>query len=250
MKVPRSAARGELGRRVRLKPDSLHWCPPHSNGRLTMHIPTLFRTALAAVLACLLGASSAYATNQPDAAGAQTMLSAVQRDMVAALQDPAAHGDQTAIEKLVNRLLVPHVDLDRASILVLGDHWRNATPEQRARFVDEFRSFLVRFYSGALASYVKSNAVPADVIRFDRPPALQSETQALVHSVVRQDDGKTVPVEYRLYWSDGWRVIDVSVGGISIARNYRSQFASRVAQVGMDGLIAELAQRNGEQAAR
>ena len=213
-----------------------------------MHTSKMFRAAYAAVLACLLVTTAAFATTQPDAASAQSMLSAVQRDMVAALQDPATHGDQGAIEKLVNRLLVPHVDLDRASILVLGDHWRNATPEQRERFVNEFKSFLVRFYSGALASYVKSNAVPADVIAFDREPAMQGETQALVHSVVRQDDGKTVPVEYRLYFSDGWKVIDVSVGGISIAKNYRSQFASRVAQVGMDGLIAELAQRNGEQA--
>jgi ABC-type transporter MlaC component len=33
-------------------------------------------------------------------------------------------------------------------------------------------------------------------------------------------------VEYRMYWRDSWKVIDVSIDGISIVQNYRSNFSS------------------------
>ena len=40
--------------------------------------------------------------------------------------------------RLVEKDLLPHFDIDYAARLVLGAHWRDATPEQRERFVDAF----------------------------------------------------------------------------------------------------------------
>ncbi len=51
-------------------------------------------------------------------------------------------------------------------------------------------------------------------------------------------------VEYRMYWRDSWKVIDVSIDGISIVQNYRSNFSSTVKREGLDVLIAQLHERN------
>lgn len=62
-----------------------------------------------------------------------------------------SHPDQ--IYDLVKEILVPHFDFQRISRLVLGKYWRQATAEQRQRFVAEFRTLLVRTYSTALLKY-------------------------------------------------------------------------------------------------
>src|SRR5262249_35453737 len=43
--------------------------------------------------------------------------------------------DPTGLYQLVEQTLLPNFDTPYAAQLVLGQHWRNATPEQRKRFV-------------------------------------------------------------------------------------------------------------------
>ena len=66
----------------------------------------------------------------------------------------------------------------------------------------------------------------------------------VIESKIFQPDGAPIPVSYRLLRRDAWRVIDVSVKGISMARLYRGQFASVVKRDGIDGLLAQLRERN------
>ena len=56
------------------------------------------------------------------------------------------------MRKLVDEILLPHFDTDYAARLVLGKHWRTATPEQRKRFIDAFYQSLLRNYGEALPS--------------------------------------------------------------------------------------------------
>jgi phospholipid transport system substrate-binding protein len=164
--------------------------------------------------------------------------------MVVALQDPAVRQDVQQIEQLVRRILVPHIDFRAASNLVLGPHWKDASETQRAAFITEFQAFLVRFYTGALASYVDSGEVPLDVMSFREEPRIKDERQVFVRSQVAQSGGDEVAVEYRMLWRDAWKVIDVSVAGISMVQSYRSNFNSTVKREGLDVLIAQLQQRN------
>ncbi len=146
--------------------------------------------------------------------------------------------------QLVDRVLVPHIDFRTSANLVLGPHWKDASEQQREAFIDEFRAFLVRFYAGALANYVDTAQVPADVISFTEDPRSKSARQVFVRSLVGRPGSDSVPVEYRMYWRDSWKVIDVSIDGISIVQNYRSNFSSTVKREGLDVLIAQLHERN------
>jgi phospholipid transport system substrate-binding protein len=141
-------------------------------------------------------------------------------------------------------VLVPHIDFRVSSNLVLGAHWKDASESQRKAFMKEFQGFLVRFYTGALASYVDSADIPVDIMTFSDDVATRGANQALVRSRVGQASGDPVQVDYRMYWRDSWKVVDVSVAGISMVQNYRSNFTSTVKQHGIDALIAQLQERN------
>ncbi|HXG29907.1 MAG TPA: ABC transporter substrate-binding protein, partial [Nevskiales bacterium] len=61
--------------------------------------------------------------------------------------------DPNQLYALVEQKILPHFDFERISQLVLGQHWRAASPEQRERFSAAFQRMLVRSYSHALIEY-------------------------------------------------------------------------------------------------
>ncbi len=59
-------------------------------------------------------------------------------------------GDINKITALVDKVILPHVNFRRMTAAAVGPAWRQATPQQQTRLQDEFKSLLVRTYSGAL----------------------------------------------------------------------------------------------------
>lgn len=208
-------------------------------------------TLLAALLVALAG--GAARAQSPDQAGTpaltppdQVMQRAAER-MFKALEDHRGdlQKDPTYIYKLVNEVLVPHVDFDRASHWVLGRYWRRATADQRQRFIHEFKTLLVRFYSNALAEYARGHEVQRNMITFLPLRADDGARDVTVRSLVHQPNGTSVAVNYELHREPGgWKVYDVTVEGISMVTTYRSSFAEEIRKGGIDGLIDTLAERN------
>ena len=188
--------------------------------------------------------SAAAPETEADPLLAQAQLVEVASNMITALQDPAVRQNVDQIEQLVRRVLVPHIDFRASSNLVLGPHWKAASEAQRAAFINEFQAFLVRFYTGALASYVDSDEIPMDLMAFRDEPRSKGPRQVFVRSHVGQSDGDKVAVEFRMLWRGMWKVIDVSVDGISMVQSYRSNFSTTVKRQGLDALIAQLQERN------
>ena len=60
-------------------------------------------------------------------------------------------GDTGKIIALVDGKVMPHVNFTRMTAATVGRNWRQATPEQQKRLQEEFKTLLVRTYSGALA---------------------------------------------------------------------------------------------------
>jgi len=62
------------------------------------------------------------------------------------------------------------------------------------------------------------------------------EVQTTIHSQTR-----LIPVFYRLSFSDNrWQVFDVVIEGVSLTRNYRSQFKNFLSKKSMDDLLGVL----------
>jgi phospholipid transport system substrate-binding protein len=151
-----------------------------------------------------------------------------------------AAGDKQKALKLAEEKILPHVDFDEATRLAVGRAWKEATPEQKKKLVQEFRSMLVRTYSNAISAY---EGQQMKVMPVRMKPA---DTEATVHNqFVRPGAPKPVLVDYSMRKTEqGWKIYDIVVEGVSLVLTYRSEFDAIAKQDGIDGLIKRLAQKN------
>jgi len=150
-----------------------------------------------------------------------------------------ASGDVNRVQKLVDEKVLPYVEFEKMTRLAVGRGWRQATPEQRAALTREFRTLLVRTYSGAL-SQVTDHKVELRPFR-----AQPADTDVLVRTSVVASRGDPIQLDYRLEKTDaGWKIYDVNILGVWLVENYKTQFASQINAGGVDGLIKTLTDRN------
>jgi phospholipid transport system substrate-binding protein len=150
-----------------------------------------------------------------------------------------ASGDVNRVQKLIDEKILPYVDFQKMTQLAVGRGWRQATPEQRAALTREFRTLLVRTYSGAL-SQVTDHQVQLRPFR-----AQPTDTDVLVRTSVVASRGDPIQLDYRLEKTDaGWKIYDVNILGVWLVENYKTQFASQINTGGVDGLIKTLTDRN------
>lgn len=148
--------------------------------------------------------------------------------------------DYAKAVEIVDRYIEPHVDVDRFAALVLGKHWRTATPAQRERFKKEFKTLLIRTYATAYGEYAEWE------VRF-KPLNLSPEaTKVTVQTEFVQPGKQPAQVAFRMIRKgDGWKVYDVVVEGVDLIKNYRTTFDQEIAQTGsLEALIDRLAERN------
>lgn len=141
--------------------------------------------------------------------------------------------------QLVEAKVLPHFNFDRMTALAVGRDWRQASPEQKKRLAEEFKTLLVRTYSNALTSYRNQTVVY-------KPLRMKAgDTDVLVRTEIRQPGQQAVQLDYGLELRDSdWKVYDVVVAGISLVTNYRESFAQEIRSGGIDGLIASIAAKN------
>lgn len=147
-------------------------------------------------------------------------------------------GDMTRVLALVDSKVMPNVNFTRMTASAVGRNWRQATPEQKARLQEEFKTLLIRTYSGAL-SQVKDQTLNVKPLR-----AAPGDTEVTVRTEVL-GHGDPVQLDYRMEkTATGWKIYDLNVLGVWLVETYRTQFAQEISAKGVDGLISSLAQRN------
>lgn len=147
--------------------------------------------------------------------------------------------DPLVLLEIVDDSLLPHVDEQRMTQLVLGRYARQANEQQREAFTHEFQQLLVRTYAGPLSELGEQS------IEVLGSRLASGNNEVFVETEVYGGDFGTVPVNYRMVLEDDqWLVFDVVVDGISLINNYRGSFAQRIQQDGIDGLIETLRSRN------
>jgi phospholipid transport system substrate-binding protein len=217
---------------------------------MTNYNRALRRTIVVAVLAsaAMLAGNAAGAA---DAASRSTMppdalVQSVSTEVLDAIKtDPALrNGDFDKLQKLIDDKVAPYVDFERMTRLSVGRGWRTATPEQRQALIREFRTYVLRTYSGALSR------VTDHVVKMRPFRAEPTDTEVLVRTQVVPSNGDAIQLDYRMEKTDsGWKIYDVTILGVSMVETFRNSFASEVNQGGLDGLIKALADRNRQLAA-
>lgn len=140
------------------------------------------------------------------------------------------------VSQLVKDIILPHLDFRAMSKLALGKNWRSATEDQQNRFVDAFKTMLIRTYSRSLTEYAGQEVIFLPY----RPPA-EGRRTVTVQTQIKQDSGPLIPIDYSLRIKDDiWKVYDIKIEGISLVTNYRNTFAADINQLGIEGLIKKL----------
>src|SRR6476661_3603771 len=148
-------------------------------------------------------------------------------------------GNQAKVKQLIESKLALNVDFTRMTALAMGRNWRSATPEQQKMLTDEFRTLLVRTYSGALSNY-RDNTMDYAPLRMN-----PSDTDVIVRTSVRRPGQAPVQIDYSMAKTpDGWKAYDVIVAGVSLVTNYRDEFNDEIKRSGVDGLIKKLTDKN------
>ena len=213
----------------------------------------LRRLVLATALATgtLIAAPAAFAQAAPAAAAPaaqQTPVQVVQTiadQLATAIEGHRAElqHNQEKLISIIDEVFLPHFDIDYASILVLGQHAREATPEQRERFAKAFYNSITHRYAEGLLNYSRGRV---KVLPFNGD---LNDKRTVVRTQVVLEDGKKVSVDYafRKSRNGDWKAYDVIIEGISYVTNYRNQVDAEIRKVGIDQLITNLETR-GEDA--
>ena len=160
---------------------------------------------------------------------AQGMLKDLDANRAAYKKDPGKVGE------LVDKYLLPHFDTEYSARLVLGAHWRTATPEQRKRFVDAFYHSLLNNYGNALTDFT------SDKLKIFPAKVDPKSDRATVRTEVKRDSGDRIAVNYSMHKTpQGWKAWDVVIDGISYVNSYREDFGSQIDSQGLDAVIARL----------
>jgi phospholipid transport system substrate-binding protein len=193
----------------------------------------------AAALVAVGGA--VWAQTAPDALVRQVSNEVI--DTVKSDKDIQA-GNLNKIIALVDAKVMPHVNFPRMTAIAVGRPWRTATDAQKQRLQEEFKTLLVRTYSGALTQ-VKDQTVQLKPFR-----AAAEDTEVVVRTEVK-GKGEPIQLDYRLEkTASGWKIYDVNVLGVWLAdTSFKSQFGPIVTSSGIDGLIGNLAELNKKAAA-
>lgn len=187
------------------------------------------------LLALLIGsvASPAFAQTTPDQI-AQSIVDELGKTIDGHREE--LKNDRTKLIDVIDDVFLPHFDLDYATILVLGQNARTATPEQRSRFAKAFYNSITHKYAEGLLNYSRG-AVKVLPSRGDL-----NDKRTIVRTQVTLDDGKLASVDFafRKTSSGAWKAYDVIIEGISYITNYRNQVAAEIQKSGIDELIKRL----------
>ena len=153
--------------------------------------------------------------------------------------EPGIRDDPVKLNRVIREHISPHVDFTALSRLTLGKHWRQATAEQRSRFVHEFGTLLIRTYSKALATYRDQE------IEYISSSFSNDRRRSTVRTRVVEAGRAPLAVDYSLRQvKENWKIYNVTIEGVSLAINFRSSFAQEIRAHGFDGMLEGLVVRN------
>lgn len=154
-------------------------------------------------------------------------------------EDPAKLKDNpAAYEKIVKDILVPAIDFETISKRVMGKtHYLASTPDQRTKFQTAFKESLVSTYSAGLAIFDSQ-----EIKVLDATPGTEGKAIQSVNMEVKASDGTVFPLRFTMRKdnSGAWKVVNVVLNGVNVAKAYNSHFSESMIKHGgnVDELIA------------
>ena len=200
-----------------------------------------FKISILAVFIMLMVLISSLAWAGP----ATDQLRSTLNQIIKVLNDPALKTDIKKDERknILIKLVKERFDGEEFSKRVLGVHWKKITEAERAEFVKVFSDLLERTYFEKIDMYMKkTSSFSKDNIHYLKE-SIKGEYAVVATKIVVSKES-VIPVYYRIKnKNDNWLVCDIAIEGVSLVKNYRSQFNEVLANASFEELIKKLKSR-------
>jgi len=177
------------------------------------------------------------------------VLRAPMDEALALLRDPQYKAEDPS-KKLEQRekfwaVVEPVFDFDELSKRTLARNWQKFDAAQQAAFAEVFAELLGNIYVDRIQGGYSDETIEfGDQILHDAQPL------AVVKTFIVSSRNR-IPVDYSMIQKgETWRVYDVKVEGVSLVKNYRSQFNEILSKESPDQLIERLKEKVAEQKAK
>ena len=150
-----------------------------------------------------------------------------------AFKEMSKDAKMAEISKIINEVF----DYEELSKRTLGRNWQKFNPEQQKEFIQLFSQLLEDVYSDRILAYTN------EVIEFGKETELKKGQFEVESNIITATNTK-VPLNYRLLQKGGqWRVYDVVIEGVSMVKNYRTQFRQLLSKDSPEKLLETLRER-------
>lgn len=166
--------------------------------------------------------------------------------VVGVLTDPKLKGPEKKQERnrLIHGIADEKFDWEEMAKRSIGVRWRDLSPQQQKEFIDVFVDFLERTYISKIDLFLQKTAgfSSKNIIY---PKETIEGRYALVESKIAVNE-QEIPLNYKLIDKNGkWVVYDLTVEGIGLVANYRTQFNEILANTSFNDLIKKLKEKEG-----
>ncbi len=192
---------------------------------------------------CFFASTNSFADANANKEAARKTLSASVTRIMDYITNPAYKNleDRKRINKDIEKEVYIIFDFTEFSMRTVGSRWKSFSQEQQKNFVDAFADLLFSTYLDSVDGY------NGEQVQYIGETSNSSGSRVEVRNIVTIANGEKVPVFYRMLMKNGdWRVYDVLIEGISLVKNYRSQFSDILAKDSPEELTARIRERADE----
>ena len=151
------------------------------------------------------------------------------------VRDPALKGAAKEKERraLIRKAVDERFDWNEMARRSLARHWEGRTEEEKKEFVPLYADLVDRAYMSKVEGY------SGEKVKYEGETV--DGDYATVNVRIMTQKGQEISVEYRLRKKgNDWLIYDVSIEGVSLVNNYRTQFNSIISQSSYASLVKQL----------
>ncbi|MCP3676193.1 MAG: ABC transporter substrate-binding protein [Deltaproteobacteria bacterium] len=184
----------------------------------------------------IIALTTLFSQSLADASEPTDQLKATIDEVVTILRDPSLEGAEMADQRRarLRKKMKERFTFAEMAKRSLGKHWREMNSDEREEFTTIFARLIENSYIGKIEGYTDEKVLyEKEMLR---------KRTAIVKTKIITKQGTDIPLDYRLINRKGgeWMVYDVVIEGVSLVRNYRTQFSKALRSSSYEDLVEKL----------
>lgn len=184
--------------------------------------------AAACLLLCVQGTAMATPS------GASAYIESVGQQALSTISSKELPQEQK--QATLEKLFKENLDFDWVGKFVMGRFWREATDDQKSRYIAAYKNFLTKHYTARFSEYTSGSFKVTGAKETGKDESLVS-----MEIISSQKNEPPILIDYKVRKTgSSYKVFDIIVEGVSLITTQRSEFSSVINKNGIDGLIQQL----------